>query len=88
MYGELQPLCLDLALPEGQGPFPCVVWCHGGRWLHGSHQGIVENAWGRFLRQQGWAVASVQYRFVQEAAWPACSADLRRAASWTMVVGV
>ncbi|MCH7727689.1 MAG: hypothetical protein IH991_14585 [Planctomycetes bacterium] len=32
-------LKLDLARPEGDGPFPAIVFIHGGGWYQGSRQG-------------------------------------------------
>jgi acetyl esterase/lipase len=31
-------LSLDLARPEGEGPFPAIVFIHGGGWSQGSRQ--------------------------------------------------
>lgn len=32
-------LKLDLARPDGDGPFPAIVFIHGGGWYQGSRQG-------------------------------------------------
>ena len=32
-------LKLDMARPEGDGPFPAIVFIHGGGWYQGSRQG-------------------------------------------------
>ncbi|GAA2274719.1 hypothetical protein GCM10009853_030870 [Glycomyces scopariae] len=37
-YAEIpgfRPLALDLHVPQGKGPFPLVVWIHGGAFLFG-----------------------------------------------------
>ncbi|CAK9042704.1 Esterase LipC [Durusdinium trenchii] len=80
VFGETKPLCLDLTLPptaDASKGLPCVIFCHGGRWRRGSHKVFMGSVWSELLLSMGWAVASVQYRFLQEAPWPACLADLR-----------
>ena len=32
-YGEHERQKYDLFVPEGDGPFPLVVWVHGGGWV-------------------------------------------------------
>jgi acetyl esterase/lipase len=72
-------LMLDLYLPtESAGPFPVIVYIHGGGWERGSkHQcpalGMVA---------KGFAVASVDYRFSQEAPFPAQIEDCKAAVRW------
>src|SRR5262245_62932704 len=38
VYGTAggEKLYLDIAIPPGKGPFPCVVMLHGGAWQGGS----------------------------------------------------
>src|SRR5262245_32385830 len=36
-------LQLDIAIPEGKGPFPCVVAFHGGAWQYGSRKDLSGN---------------------------------------------
>ena len=55
-----RPLRLDLAVPDGPGPYPLVVLVHGGGWRRGRRQymsGIV-----RDLSTRGYAAATVDYR--------------------------
>eukprot|EP00435_Cladocopium_sp_Y103_P038804 s136_g10.t1 len=77
--GVSVPLSLDLLLPSADHTrtFPCVIFCHGGSWQRGDHKRFVHSQWRDFLLSLGWAVASTQYRFLQEASFPACEADLR-----------
>src|SRR5690348_3522038 len=59
---------LDVFFPtKAVKPVPLVVWVHGGAWLGGSKEG------GPALRllEDGFAVASVTYRFSQNAKFPA-----------------
>ena len=72
-------LMLDLYLPtETSGPFPVIVYIHGGGWERGSrHQcpalGMVA---------KGFTVASIDYRLSQEAPFPAQIEDCKAAVRW------
>jgi acetyl esterase/lipase len=56
-------LKLDLARPQGEGPFPAIVFIHGGGWSKGSRQGyrgqIQEAA------KRGYIAATISYRLMQ-----------------------
>lgn len=72
------PQLLDLYLPkEGEGPFPVVVWVHGGGWKNGSKK----NCPASWLVEHGFAVASINYRLIP-AQWPAQIDDCRAAVRW------
>ncbi len=72
---------LDLFLPEtAGGPWPLIVWVHGGAWFGGSkdecpplRKGFVE---------RGYAVASIDYRFSSDAIFPAQIEDCKAAIRW------
>jgi acetyl esterase/lipase len=68
---------LDLYLPKqpSDKPLPLVIWIHGGAWLGGSHA----NPAGMFLLDEGYALASIEYRFSQHAIWPAQAHDCKAA---------
>ena len=56
-------LCLDLARPEGDGPFPAIVFIHGGGWSQGSRQsyrGQIEEA-----ARRGYVAITISYRLMQ-----------------------
>jgi acetyl esterase/lipase len=73
---------LDLYLPPtGAGPFPVVLWVHGGGWQGGSRT-LSANAFQRRLHERGIAVAAVGYRLSGEAIWPAQIHDLKAAVRW------
>lgn len=68
---------LDLYLPEtGEGPFPLIVFIHGGGWYSCDKADGQEAAWVE-LRKQGYAVASINYRLSGEAAHPAGLIDCK-----------
>lgn len=73
---------LDLYLPhDRKGKLPLLVWIHGGAWKAGDkNQGL--GALGPFLRDGKYIGASVEYRFSQDALWPAQIHDCKAAIRW------
>lgn len=76
VYAEAgdRPLLLDLYLPADPPNPALVVWVHGGAW----HSGSKENP-PRGLFENGYALASVDYRLSVEAPFPAMIHDLKAA---------
>src|SRR5262245_48121154 len=75
-----EDLQLDLALPDGEGPFPAILFIHGGGWAGGNR-----NAFGpaiRDLAQRGFVAATASYRFAPRHPWPAQIDDVRAALHW------
>ena len=70
---------LDLYLPKADGPLPLVVWVHGGAWRTGSKDG---GGPALPLLARGYAVASINYRLSQHAAFPAQIHDCKAAVRW------
>jgi len=70
---------LDIYVPtEGRGPFPLIVWIHGGAWKQGSKDGCIPLPWS----QKGYVVASINYRLSQDAKFPAQIEDCKAAVRW------
>lgn len=69
---------LDLLVPVSEGKLPLLVWIHGGGWEAGDK---AERIFYRFLNQ-GFAVASINYRFSQHAVYPAQIEDCKAAIRW------
>lgn len=70
-----------LRLPEGPGPFPVILFVHGGCWLSEydiSHVGPLEVA----LADAGYAIWSLEYRRVGDdgGGWPGTFLDVARGA--------
>lgn len=57
--GDAPDNCLDLFVPEGEGPWPLVAFIHGGYWQRLDHSAVNFMA-PRFL-EQGMAFASLGY---------------------------
>jgi acetyl esterase/lipase len=70
---------LDLYLPEkAGGPWPLIIWVHGGGWKAGDKAGCP----ARRMTGQGYAVASINYRLSDEARFPAQIEDCKAAIRW------
>jgi acetyl esterase/lipase len=65
---------LDLYVPPGEGPFPLVVWIHGGAWKGGNKEQGGAYAAAQLL-PEGIALASIDYRFVADAPFPGMFQD-------------
>ncbi len=70
-----EPLTLDLHLPSGRARAPLIVWVHGGAWRSGSKKDMPLGK----LVEDGYAVASVDYRLSTQAKFPAQIHDLKAA---------
>ena len=69
---------LDLYLPPAAGPLPLIVWIHGGAFRMGSKQDRVPFE----MLDQGYAIASLNYRLSQHARFPAQIEDCKAAVRW------
>ena len=73
---------LDLYLPAtGGGPFPVILWVHGGAWHEGS-KGLAEYPLPLRVLERGYALASMNYRLSWEAKFPAQIDDVKAAVRW------
>jgi len=81
--GGAQELKLNLALPAGEGPFPVIVFIHGGGWSAGSYQDATFNKLMVELAGKGFAGACIQYRLTPSGArFPAQIEDCKCAVRW------
>ncbi|WP_229745900.1 alpha/beta hydrolase [Rhodococcoides trifolii] len=71
------PLALDLVTPDGGGPWPLVVFVHGGGWMSGDR--TLAPSFDQYFCARGLAMASVSYRFSADALFPAQLHDVRSA---------
>ncbi len=70
-----QSLKLDLYLPRTNAVAPLIVWVHGGAWRSGSKSDMPLGK----LVEDGYAVASVDYRLSTQAKFPAQVHDIKAA---------
>jgi acetyl esterase/lipase len=72
-------LHLNLFVPRhGPGPFPLIIWFHGGGWRNGGYGSCPPLHWGR----TDYAFASVEYRLSGVAKFPAQIIDSKAAVRW------
>lgn len=83
-YAEVNghALKLDLFLPATGSTPPLVMYFHGGGWLAGSYKSFAGSSLANFLLTNGYAAASVQYRFSSESVFPAQVQDCKGAIRW------
>ncbi|WP_251059398.1 MULTISPECIES: alpha/beta hydrolase [unclassified Streptomyces] len=78
-----RPRLLDVQLPAGEGPFPAVVWIHGGGWLDGDRRYPPPTVPAALLHGSvlaaGLALVSIDYRHSLEAPFPAQLHDVKAA---------
>src|SRR5215469_6238790 len=70
----------DVAVPSSRGPFPVMVYVHGGGWVMGSastHRKLVMQ-----LSQLGYLVFNLDYRLAPEHPYPAALEDCVFATRW------
>jgi acetyl esterase/lipase len=68
-------LALDLYMPAGVTNPPLLVWVHGGAWRNGTKA----NPPTRFLVENGFALASLDFRQSTDAPFPAMVHDIKGA---------
>lgn len=86
-----EKLKLDLVVPKGAGPHPCVVCFHGGAWKAGNRKDLTkptlfapggkeegtEFSLLEMLARKGYAAASVSYRLAPQNKFPAQIEDAK-----------
>lgn len=79
MHQGWRPLRVDVHVPDsGAGPFPVVVYAHGGGFVGG----VKEAGPWASLPSRGIAVISVEYRLAGEARYPEPVEDIVTAIRW------
>jgi acetyl esterase len=80
---ELRPgLTADISVPKGAGPFPIVLYLHGGGWVAGSPQS--HRKLGMQFAEQGYLTINLDYRLAPEHPFPAGLDDSIFAAEWAV----
>jgi acetyl esterase/lipase len=74
-------LVLDLYRPTGaKGPLPVIVFLHGGGWSGGTR--TTGPDFTRFFAQDGFAMASIEYRLAPSVTFPSNVEDVKTAVRW------
>ena len=75
-------LLLDLYVPATplRRPAPVIVFLHGGGWSGGTR--TTGPDFGRYFAQDGFAMASIEYRLTPSVTFPANVEDVRTAVRW------
>lgn len=83
IQGAMGNIPARIYTPDGAGPFPVVVYFHGGGWVIADKQ--VYDGGARGLSKQAQAVViSVDYRLAPEAKFPAAWDDALAAYKWAI----
>ncbi len=83
IQGAISNIPARIYTPDGAGPFPVVVYFHGGGWVIADKQ--VYDGGARGLSKQAQAVVvSVDYRLAPEAKFPAAWDDALAAYKWAI----
>lgn len=72
---ESSPQTMDVYFPEAGGPWPALVYIHGGAWMHGDK--AEAGMFARLMAAQGYLVVSVNYRLHPAAQFPAMIQDVK-----------
>lgn len=67
--------------PSGRGPFPALVWLHGGGWTGGSVESVDSQS-RHLCVGAGCVVVSVEYRLAPQHKFPAAAEDSYAAVKW------
>lgn len=78
-YGDGDRNKLDLYLPDQTADAPLVLFIHGGRWMRNDKDQVTLLDRATALNAAGIAVASMNYTYSTEAAWPAQRDDVMAA---------
>ena len=79
--GAAGPIAARVYTPAGKGPFPVVVYFHGGGWIIANKEVYDGGARG-IAKQANAIVISVDYRLAPEAKFPAAWDDALAAYKW------
>jgi acetyl esterase len=79
--GDSQPVKLRIYRPEGAGPFPVLVWVHGGSFTRGTLD-MFDAGRRAFVKASNCIIVAVDQRLSPEARFPAPLNDAYAALIW------
>jgi acetyl esterase/lipase len=77
--GKDKELQMDIAMPQGRGPFPAVVCVHGGAWRAGFGKRQDLSKWLERLAEEDYVAAAISYRLLPDAKFPEPIEDCKTA---------
>jgi acetyl esterase len=80
---ELHDIPVRIYTPQGEAPFPVLVWLHGGGWTFGTLDGHDHVA-RELTNAAGCIVVAVDYRLAPEHPFPAGPDDCEAAYKWVL----
>jgi acetyl esterase len=80
--GDGQPTHIRVYVPQGTGPFPTMVWAHGGSFIRGTLD-LFDAGRRAFTKASNCIVVAVDQRLSPEARFPAPLEDVYAALQWT-----
>jgi acetyl esterase/lipase len=81
--GPVQDIPVRIYTPDGQAPFPVLVWFHGGGWVLGNLDG-ADHVCRELANAARCIVVSVDYRLAPEHLFPAAVDDCEAAYLWSV----
>jgi acetyl esterase/lipase len=66
---------MDIYFPDSGGPWPTLVYVHGGSWMHGDKSEAA--MFGNAMNALGYLVISLNYRLYPPATWPSMVEDVK-----------
>ncbi|MGG0718592.1 alpha/beta hydrolase [Robertmurraya massiliosenegalensis] len=81
--GPLGEIPVRIYVPEGEGPFPALVYYHGGGWVIGNLD-TVDVPCRMLANRANCVVVSVDYRLAPEHKFPAAAEDSYAAVKWVI----
>jgi acetyl esterase len=79
--GPAGPIPIRIYTPKGKGPFPVLVFFHGGGWVVGTLDGR-DDVCQSLANRAGVLIVSVDYRLAPEHKFPAAAEDSYAASRW------
>jgi acetyl esterase/lipase len=68
---------MDIYFPNVGGPWPMLVYVHGGAWMRGDKAEPMMSLFAKGMTAQGYLVAAVNYRLYPAAQFPAMIQDVK-----------
>jgi acetyl esterase/lipase len=73
-------LVADIYEPKGKGPFPGIVFIHGGGWRGGTRMQLLRQA--EYMAERGMVGMAIEYRLAPAHPFPAALEDSKAAVVW------